>query len=574
MESRILIKNLGKSKGGQTETFSASQYQELTIGRDPSCDIKFDPNDDLVSRRQAKITKVSDAPEYTIADLGSRNGTFVNKKRIFDPAKLNCGDIVQMGPDGPQFEFDLDPRPASMIKPTRLSDAPIGAGTTLPPTREAPAFVPPTRESSAPMGTQAGRGAVGKATVERMISETKTRTNRVAYLIGAVILVVVGGTTWWLYSRPQPTVPNEGEIEHTIESKFPVSPATIAQENTEATVFFEVGWKLIYTVSGEQLYNCVIPNPSKDKIPGGDFLPAFFSDDSGNKEPWLSTEARTGKHDNQPIGGLHSGTGFVVSNDGFILTNRHVAAAWQAEYQFPSRYGVLIGAEEGGKGLSFTPIDTSPIRSWIPASAKFVTTSCQDLTTLQRLPKFIPGKVFEGRNDYLDVTFAKNRIRIPAKLARVSDRNDVAMVKIDMPQSLKKVTLNDNYDTIKVGDPVVTLGYPGVSERVYGVAISRDILNQQVSVKEIPDPTLSVGNVGRILRGASGLEQAKIFGGDYYQLTINSTGAGNSGGPVFDGKGQVIAIFTLGIHGDVDISGAVPIRYGTELMSVKPMEAR
>lgn len=102
MESRVLIKNGSKFKGGQTETFSADQSRELIIGRDPSCDIQFDPNDDLVSRRHAKITRVSDAPEYTIADLGSRNGTMVNKKRIFEPTKLNCGDQIQLGPDGLQ----------------------------------------------------------------------------------------------------------------------------------------------------------------------------------------------------------------------------------------------------------------------------------------------------------------------------------------------------------------------------------------------------------------------------------------------------------------------------------------
>jgi len=296
-------------------------------------------------------------------------------------------------------------------------------------------------------------------------------------------------------------------------------------------------------------------------------LPVFVVENN-KYEPLLSTDDNGGK--NPSIGGRHSGSGFVVSNDGFILTNRHVAATWHTRYSFPANAGVVLVGSENGK-VQVKVISSQEFPAWVPSQAKVVTATSLNLSTLRALPTVVPrGKALEGRNDYLDVTFAKNRIRIPAKLVRVSDSNDVAMIKIDIPQTLKKVELNDNYDSIKVGDPVVVLGYPGFSDQVIGVVASRDIFNQQATAKEIPDPTLSAGNIGRILRGQAGLTEAAVFGGDYYQLTINSTGGGNSGGPMFDDQGRVIGIYTLGIHADANASGSVPIHYGIELMGVKP----
>ncbi|MBN1567265.1 MAG: trypsin-like peptidase domain-containing protein [Acidobacteria bacterium] len=568
MESRILVKHLHAAKSGQVEEFPVTQKRELTIGRDPSCDLKFDPNNDLVSRRHARITaSPADPADYTIEDLGSRNGTFVNNQRIFGPVKLNCGDLIRLGPGGPEFEFDLTPRPASMVKPTRLADSPVVTPSTgVSPTREATPSVasPPT---------------VGKATVERMIHETKAQGQKTMYWAVGAILVILAIVAGWLYfSRPESTV-----VVQKIEQKLSPSgltPTQIAQQNTDATVLFEVGWKLVDTVTGKQLYHVSVSNIQSVKgedgkqresqlYPGaGDvMLPVFLVVDD-EYEPLLSTDEKEGK--NPSIGGNHSGSGFVVSNDGFILTNRHVAAAWHAKYDFPAVAGVVLVGNEKGK-VQVKVISREEFPAWIPSQAKIVTSTSLNLATLRSLPAIVPrGKALEGRNDYLDVTFAKNRIRIPAKLARISDRNDVAMVKIDIPQTLKKVELNDNYDSIKVGDPVVVLGYPGFSQKVLGVVASRDILNQQISVKEIPDPTLSAGNIGRILRGHAGLTEAAVFAGDYYQLTINSTGGGNSGGPMFDDQGKVVGIYTLGIRDDANASGAVPIRYGIELMGVQP----
>ncbi len=81
-----------RSGGGRAgESFFPSGERTL-IGRSPECDIFLD--DVTVSRRHAEITRSGD--RFTITDLGSLNGTFVNRRRI-ESAELQDDDEVQIG---------------------------------------------------------------------------------------------------------------------------------------------------------------------------------------------------------------------------------------------------------------------------------------------------------------------------------------------------------------------------------------------------------------------------------------------------------------------------------------------
>lgn len=73
MDRRVAIHHLSPSKANQVEEFPFKHFKELTIGRDPSCEIKFDPDsDDLISRRHAKISiDKEDPPEFSLSDLGA-----------------------------------------------------------------------------------------------------------------------------------------------------------------------------------------------------------------------------------------------------------------------------------------------------------------------------------------------------------------------------------------------------------------------------------------------------------------------------------------------------------------------
>ena len=63
-----------------------------TAGRHPESDIFLD--DVTVSRRHAEFYRRG--PQFTVRDVGSLNGTYVNRERI-DEAGLSGGDEVQIG---------------------------------------------------------------------------------------------------------------------------------------------------------------------------------------------------------------------------------------------------------------------------------------------------------------------------------------------------------------------------------------------------------------------------------------------------------------------------------------------
>ncbi len=100
----IVMKHLKGSKSGQMNWFDIGPDEELTMGRDPSNKLIFhQEKDDLVGRRHAKITY--HAGSFTIIDLDSRNGTFVNNDRIHGPTSLKSGDIIELGMGGPRVQF-------------------------------------------------------------------------------------------------------------------------------------------------------------------------------------------------------------------------------------------------------------------------------------------------------------------------------------------------------------------------------------------------------------------------------------------------------------------------------------
>jgi pSer/pThr/pTyr-binding forkhead associated (FHA) protein len=66
---------------------------ELTIGRADKCNLVLD--DTYVSQMHARIFPRGES--FVVEDLGSTNGTYLNRKRITAQAELQRGDQVKIG---------------------------------------------------------------------------------------------------------------------------------------------------------------------------------------------------------------------------------------------------------------------------------------------------------------------------------------------------------------------------------------------------------------------------------------------------------------------------------------------
>lgn len=87
--SALLVVRRGPNSGSRFLLDS----ELTTVGRHPQSDIFLD--DVTVSRRHVEFRRTPDG-RFSVADVGSLNGTYVNRERI-DEIELTSGDEVQIG---------------------------------------------------------------------------------------------------------------------------------------------------------------------------------------------------------------------------------------------------------------------------------------------------------------------------------------------------------------------------------------------------------------------------------------------------------------------------------------------
>lgn len=113
---RIIVQFISGTRAGHTEVYPLVRFNSLYLGRDPKCDVRVDADLDIMVSRSHAVIEWVDPEEgerhYTLTDLLSSNGTFLNGGQITGTVALNSGDLVQLGLNGPEFLLTVDRPPA------------------------------------------------------------------------------------------------------------------------------------------------------------------------------------------------------------------------------------------------------------------------------------------------------------------------------------------------------------------------------------------------------------------------------------------------------------------------------
>ena len=126
---KVIVDHKTGSRRGQRQEFAADA--RVRIGRHPDNEVSFDAHRDLdASSRHAEIR--GEGEQWTLVDVGSSNGTFVDGKRVTE-MRLSPGTplTVEFGAGGPRLRLfvgddaavaalaEAPPADAASVRPPR-----------------------------------------------------------------------------------------------------------------------------------------------------------------------------------------------------------------------------------------------------------------------------------------------------------------------------------------------------------------------------------------------------------------------------------------------------------------------
>lgn len=421
----------------------------ISIGTDDEALLHFDPEIDRNTSRYHARIQLQEC-DYVLEDQGSAKGTLVNN-RLVSKIVLKDGDLIEFGAGGPKVRFRVKADDADVCKPwTQIVEDSLGIASI------------------------SHRGRITTATTffKQLLWEAFTQTSHVFKVTAFLILVLIfSGLVSYFY------------IQYARLTKTAEKVRLLEIERSVAE-------HIIKTYSEGV---CLIQ---------GTFY--FFDEETG--EP-LMMMGRGQRGINE-----YTGTGFMVSADGLILTNRHIAEPWWE-------------------------METSPYIHREP--------------TIK--PKFEVFRAF----------FPGIKEPFSLKVEKVSDEVDVALLRIDTRGArIPILELDVTGKGAIAGEPMMLLGYPAGINAIFAKT-DPAIVKQLFSLPFIP-LAQELSNWG-LIRPLS--TQGHLSDVMYNRIVYDAqTTAGGSGGPIFNNKGKVIGINYGIFPGFRGSNFGVPVSYGIELI--------
>ena len=246
-----------------------------------------------------------------------------------------------------------------------------------------------------------------------------------------------------------------------------------------------------------------------------------------------------------------SGTGFIVSSDGYIVTNSHVtlshldktsmlvdAVAYSFAEQLYSEFSQYYNIPDADKE-KVVQILLIKLMNYFLENGQIT-----DITTNFYV---FNGVALPGQDIQVNSwpAFVKKAGNVYEKIGgEFTWGKDIAILKVEK-NNLPTVTLGDS-SKVQVGDQIFIIGYPGAA---------KDVVFKPETILE---PSVTSGVVSAIKPLRTGIEA--------YQ-TDASIMHGNSGGPVYNMKGEVVGVATFGITEGSGVNFFLPVSLAKEFMN-------
>lgn len=175
-----------------------AQGTRIRIGRGKECEVRaVEGSEGIVSRVHAELS-VGPSGGLSLRDVGSKNGTFLNGDRIAEPMPVRIGDRITLGPGGPVLVVEgigTGPMKAA-VRPPLVQG--MGQHTVMGLINSALAQAREERR-------RGGRGSTAflKAVALEVGKDSRRKFRWLAAVITVVVLLLAGGVygVYWLLSQ-------------------------------------------------------------------------------------------------------------------------------------------------------------------------------------------------------------------------------------------------------------------------------------------------------------------------------------------------------------------------------------